>query len=192
MTLNDLQGHSLIATLFKMRFLCSHVAVDNISTIASRGLSAITELLDSFICAELEHCCITCHNVQSTGNIDQFPEHSNIMAPPSYGCQRRSTLKRRSYGRPLSVCLHLCLVMLVYCGQTVGRIKMPLGTEVGFGPGHIVLDGDPAPSASASRRRKDTRSLMAPDYLVTQAAASPSFSTSRSSAPCSIANLQHV
>jgi len=24
------------------------------------------------------------------------------------------------------------------------RIKMPLGTEVGLGPGHIVLDGDPA------------------------------------------------
>jgi len=33
---------------------------------------------------------------------------------------------------------------LVYCGQTVGWIKMPLGMEVGLGPGHIVLDGDPA------------------------------------------------
>jgi len=29
---------------------------------------------------------------------------------------------------------------LVYCGQTVGWIKMPLGTEVGLGPGDIVLD----------------------------------------------------
>ena len=28
----------------------------------------------------------------------------------------------------------------VYCGQTGGRIKMPLGTEQGLGPGHIVLD----------------------------------------------------
>jgi len=38
-----------------------------------------------------------------------------------------------------------CLsVTLVYCGQTVGWIKMPLGTEVGLGPGDIVLDGDPA------------------------------------------------
>jgi len=27
----------------------------------------------------------------------------------------------------------------------VGWIKMPLGTEVGLGPGDIVLDGDPAP-----------------------------------------------
>ena len=34
----------------------------------------------------------------------------------------------------------------VYCGQTAGWIKMPLGTEVGLGSGHSVLDGDPAPS----------------------------------------------
>ena len=30
----------------------------------------------------------------------------------------------------------------MYCGQTAGWIKMLLGMEVGFGPGHIVLDGD--------------------------------------------------
>jgi len=33
----------------------------------------------------------------------------------------------------------------VYCGQTAGCIRMPLGKEVGLGPGDIVLDGDPAP-----------------------------------------------
>ena len=32
----------------------------------------------------------------------------------------------------------------VYCGQTAGWIKMPLGMEVGLGPCHILLDGDPA------------------------------------------------
>ena len=32
------------------------------------------------------------------------------------------------------------------CGQTVGRIKTKLGTQVGLGPGYFVLDGDPAPS----------------------------------------------
>ena len=32
----------------------------------------------------------------------------------------------------------------VYCGQTAGWIKIALGTEVGLGPGHIVLDRDPA------------------------------------------------
>ena len=33
----------------------------------------------------------------------------------------------------------------VYCGQTAGSIKMSLGTQVGLGPGEIVLDVDPAP-----------------------------------------------
>jgi len=32
----------------------------------------------------------------------------------------------------------------VCCGQMVGWIKMPLGTEVELGPGDIVLDGNPA------------------------------------------------
>jgi len=49
----------------------------------------------------------------------------------------------------LSVCLSVCVcllsVMLVYCGRTVGWMKMKLGVLVGLGPGHIVLDGDPAP-----------------------------------------------
>jgi len=33
----------------------------------------------------------------------------------------------------------------VYCGQTAEWIKMPLDTEVGLGPGDILLNGDPAP-----------------------------------------------
>jgi len=33
----------------------------------------------------------------------------------------------------------------LYCGQTAGCIKMPLGMEVGLNPGDFVLDGDPAP-----------------------------------------------
>ena len=42
----------------------------------------------------------------------------------------------------------VCPVMsatFVHCGQTVGRIKMKIGRQVGLVPGHIVLDGDPAP-----------------------------------------------
>ena len=31
----------------------------------------------------------------------------------------------------------------LYCGQTAGCIKMPLGMEVGLSPGDFVLDGDP-------------------------------------------------
>jgi len=46
----------------------------------------------------------------------------------------------------MSVYLSACLsVTFVHCGQTVGRIQTKLGTHVGLGPGHIALDGDPAP-----------------------------------------------
>jgi len=31
---------------------------------------------------------------------------------------------------------------LVYGGETVGSIKMKLGTEIGLDPGHIVFGGD--------------------------------------------------
>jgi len=43
---------------------------------------------------------------------------------------------------PVLSCLS---VTLVYCGQTVGFIKMERGMKVGLGPRHIVLDGDPTP-----------------------------------------------
>jgi len=42
------------------------------------------------------------------------------------------------------VCLSILSVTLVHCGQTVGQIKMKLGMQVGLGPGHIVLNVDPA------------------------------------------------
>jgi len=46
----------------------------------------------------------------------------------------------------LSVCNISCLsVTLVYCGQTVGRIKMKFGMQVGLSAGHIVLHKDLAP-----------------------------------------------
>ena len=39
----------------------------------------------------------------------------------------------------------VCLsVTLVYCGETVGWIKVPLGTQIGLSPGNSVLDEDPA------------------------------------------------
>ena len=45
----------------------------------------------------------------------------------------------------LCVSLSVLSVTLVYCGKTVGRIKMKVGTQVSFGPGDFVLDGDPSP-----------------------------------------------
>ena len=55
---------------------------------------------------------------------------------------KRFTLCYRTVA--LSVCLSVT-VTLVYCGQTVGWIKVKLGVQVGLVPGHAVLDGDPAP-----------------------------------------------
>jgi len=46
------------------------------------------------------------------------------------------------------------------CGQTAGWIKMQLGTMVGLGPGHIVLQGDPAPP-----RRGTTPPIFVPCLL---------------------------
>jgi len=37
----------------------------------------------------------------------------------------------------------------VYCGQAAGWMKTPLGTEVDLGPGHVVLNGVPAPAKGA-------------------------------------------
>jgi len=48
--------------------------------------------------------------------------------------------------RPLSLSfpvLSVCDVRALW--PTVGQIKMKLGVQVGLGPGHIVLDEDPAP-----------------------------------------------
>jgi len=54
----------------------------------------------------------------------------------------------------LSACLSCLSVMLVYCGQTVGRIKMKLGVEVGLGLCQIVFNGDPAPLAQRATAPK--------------------------------------
>jgi len=45
---------------------------------------------------------------------------------------------------PTQFSAHIC------CGQMAAWIKMPLGKEVDLGPGHTVLDGDPAPHTSPS------------------------------------------
>jgi len=58
------------------------------------------------------------------------------------------TVRPRLSDRCLS-CLIVLSVTLLYCGQTVGWIKMKLGTEVGLNPSYIVLDGDPAPPKGA-------------------------------------------
>jgi len=53
-------------------------------------------------------------------------------------------------------CLSVCPVcdVGVLHGQTVGWIKMKRGMQVGLGPGHILLDGDPAPLPQRDRAPK--------------------------------------
>jgi len=54
--------------------------------------------------------------------------------------------------RCLCVFVCLCFVTLVYCGQTAGWIRIPLGKEIGLGLGDIVLDGGPAPPRKGAHR----------------------------------------
>ena len=46
------------------------------------------------------------------------------------------------YATRLLSCLSCLSVTLLYCGQRVGWIKLPLGTDVGLVPGDIALDGE--------------------------------------------------
>ena len=62
------------------------------------------------------------------------------------------TLRPMLSNRCLS-CMSVLSVTLVYCGQTVGLIKMPPtwhGCMAGLGPGHVVLDVDSAPKKGHS------------------------------------------
>ena len=42
---------------------------------------------------------------------------------------------------------------------------MPFGAEVGLGPGHIVLDGDPAPPRKGAQQPPQFRDLQTPASL---------------------------
>jgi len=71
---------------------------------------------------------------------------------------KRFALSYRTVVCPLCPVCPVCNVG-VYCGQTVGWIKMPLGMQVGvgLGPGHIVLDGHPAPPWKGAQQPPTSR-----------------------------------
>jgi len=54
----------------------------------------------------------------------------------------------------------------VYCGQTAGWIKIPLNMEVGLGPGHIVLDGNPASPKLGIQPVKIFGACLYPNHIV--------------------------
>jgi len=53
-------------------------------------------------------------------------------------CVRRGLSSPSPKGAQPPFSAHIC------CGRMTGLINMPLGMEVGFGPGDFVLDADPA------------------------------------------------
>ena len=83
--------------------------------------------------------------------------HSTLFFFKKY-CVVRHVRNTIFFGRPFVKRFALCYrsvvclsdlsvlsVTFVHFGQTVGRIKIKLGMQVGRGPGHSVLAGDPAP-----------------------------------------------
>jgi len=52
----------------------------------------------------------------------------------------------------------------VRCGQTAGWTKMPLGMEVGLGPGHFGFDGDPATPATPEKGHSHPTQFLAHVY----------------------------
>ena len=81
--------------------------------------------------------------VFSNWRLKTFTEHASTVSCWATVCK---TVRPMLSVRCLSVCLSclsaVCDVLALW--PTVGRIKTKLGMQVGLGPGHIVLDGDPA------------------------------------------------
>ena len=71
------------------------------------------------------------------GCMDQDATYYGGRPRPTRHCVRwgPSYPWRKGHTHPDPILAH------VYCGQTAGSMKTPLGTEVDVGPGHIVLDG---------------------------------------------------
>jgi len=74
------------------------------------------------------------------GRLDQLLLHQRG-TPPQFS-ELGLRITQCSLGRLSDRCLSCLSVTLVYCGQTVGWMKMKLSVEVG--PGHIALNGDSA------------------------------------------------
>jgi len=81
----------------------------------------------------------------SNSPMDQDATWYGSRRRPRPHCVRRELSSR--HGRGTTALPYFSIH--VYCGQTAGWIRIPLGTEVGIVPGDIVLDGD---SASPTER----------------------------------------
>jgi len=85
----------------------------------------------SCVCLSVCHVLSVCDvGVLWTDQDETCRASSYRPRPHCDGWGPRSPLKK---GHSLQFLAH------VYCGQTTGSIRLPLGTEVGFGAGDIVL-----------------------------------------------------
>jgi len=98
----------------------------------------------------LSDCCLSCLSVcpvlsacnvgvlWPNGWMDQGETWRGGRPRPRPHSVRWGPSSPRKKGHSPQVLAHVC------CGQTTEWIKMRLRTKVGLGPGHTVLDGDPA------------------------------------------------
>ena len=90
--------------------------------------------------------CLSCLSVTSdvgvlwsNGWIDQDETWHGGRPRPRRHCVRLEPWSAQKGGTAPPILAY------VYCGQTAGWIRMPLGMAVGLGPGHIMLDGTQLP-----------------------------------------------
>jgi len=77
---------------------------------------------------------------------------STVLCMPIVQCGKATQLLLPKGTQP-QFSAHVC------SDQTAGWIKMSLGREVVLGPGHIVLDGDPAPPPKGAQFRSMSISM---------------------------------
>ena len=104
--------------------------------------------------------------------LDGDPPKKGAQPPPIFGtcllwpngCMYQDTTWYGGRPQPRRHCVSLGtqppFSVNVRYGQTAGWMKTPLGTEVDLGPGHIVLDTDPAASAKGAQQPPSFRSTM--------------------------------
>jgi len=88
------------------------------------------------------YCGQTAAWIKINGCMDQDATWYGGRTRPTRHCVRRGPSYPRKKGTPTPT----QFLAHVYCGQMAGWMKTPHGTEVDLGPGHIVLDGVPAPA----------------------------------------------
>jgi len=81
------------------------------------------------------------------GCMDQDATWYGGRPQPTQHCVRcgPSYPQKKGHTHPHPILAH------VYCGHMAGWMKTPLGTEADLSPGHIVLDGVPAPAKRAQQ-----------------------------------------